>query len=155
TTVLVAGGLLSWLTRSVVPRVRAYARFAVDVADGHLSEGLAVDGSDELSDLGHALDAMVRDQLGARDHERAQSEFTHALQTAENEGEAHELIRRHIQRSITGTSVVVLNRNNSADRLQAMTDLPDASALQATLAGAVPRSCLAVRFGEAQTQGDA
>jgi hypothetical protein len=103
-TVLVAGGLLSWLTRGVVPRVRAYSRYAVEVAGGRLPGRLAVAGSDELADLGHALDAMVRDQLGARDHERAQSEFSHALQTAENEGEAHDLLRRHLQRSISGTS---------------------------------------------------
>ncbi|TML86567.1 MAG: diguanylate cyclase [Actinobacteria bacterium] len=151
--VLVAAGLLSWLIRSVVPRVRAYARYAVDVAEGRLSERLEVEGSDELADLGHALDTMVRDQLRARDHDQAQSAFSHALQTAENEGDAHELIRRHLQRSIAGVSVVVLNRNNSADRLQAMTDVPEGSPLQHSLAGAAPRSCLAVRFGQAQDQG--
>jgi diguanylate cyclase (GGDEF)-like protein len=151
---LVAAGLLAWLIRSVVPRVRAYSRFAVEVADGRLSGRLAVAGSDELADLGDALDTMVRNQLGARDHDRAQSEFSHALQTAENEDEAHDLLRRHLQRSIAGASVVVLNRNNSADRLQAMTDVPETSALQNTLAGAVPRSCLAVRFAAAQREGD-
>jgi diguanylate cyclase (GGDEF)-like protein len=151
--VLVAAGLLAWLIRSVVPKVRAYAKFAVDVSEGRLSGRLAVAGSDELADLGHALDAMVRDQLGARDHDRAQSEFSHALQNAENEGEAHDLLRRHLQRSIAGASVIVLNRNNSADRLQAMTDVPEGSPLQDTLAGAAPRSCLAVRFGQTQDQG--
>ena len=151
--VLVAAGLLAWLIRSVVPKVRAYAKFAVDVSEGRLSGRLAVAGSDELADLGHALDAMVRDQFGARDHDRAQSEFSHALQNAENEGEAHDLLRRHLQRSIAGASVIVLNRNNSADRLQAMTDVPEGSPLQDTLAGAAPRSCLAVRFGQTQDQG--
>jgi diguanylate cyclase (GGDEF)-like protein len=41
----------------------------------------------------------------------------------------------------------VLNRNNSADRLEAVTPLPDGSPLPGTLRGAEPRSCLAVRSG--------
>ena len=42
---------------------------------------------------------------------------------------------------------MVLNRNNSADRLEAVTPLPDGSPLPGTLRGAEPRSCLAVRSG--------
>jgi len=42
---------------------------------------------------------------------------------------------------------VVLNRNNSADRLEAVTPLPPGSPLRAGLRGAQPRSCLAVRSG--------
>jgi len=41
----------------------------------------------------------------------------------------------------------VLNRNNSADRLEAATPLPGGSPLAGTLRGAEPRSCLAVRSG--------
>jgi diguanylate cyclase (GGDEF)-like protein len=41
----------------------------------------------------------------------------------------------------------VLNRNNNADRLEAVTPLPDGSPLPGTLRGAEPRSCLAVRSG--------
>jgi diguanylate cyclase (GGDEF)-like protein len=41
----------------------------------------------------------------------------------------------------------VLNRNNSADRLEAVTPLPGGSPLAETLRGAEPRSCLAVRSG--------
>ena len=42
---------------------------------------------------------------------------------------------------------MVLNRNNSADRLEAVTPLPPGSPLRASLRGAQPRSCLAVRSG--------
>ena len=42
---------------------------------------------------------------------------------------------------------MVLNRNNSADRLEAVTPLPPGSPLAGTLRGAEPRSCLAVRSG--------
>ncbi len=47
------------------------------------------------------------------------------------------------------TAAVVLNRNNSADRLEAVTPLPAGSPLARTLRGAEPRSCLAVRSGRA------
>ncbi len=48
---------------------------------------------------------------------------------------------------------VVLNRNNSADRLEAATPLPGGSPLAATLRGAEPRSCLAVRSGRTHHEG--
>jgi diguanylate cyclase (GGDEF)-like protein len=72
-------------------------------------------------------------------------EFADTLQLAENEGEAHELLQRHLQRLVTGSTVTVLNRNNSADRLEAVTALPAGSLLVPGLAHAEPRSCLAVR----------
>jgi diguanylate cyclase (GGDEF)-like protein len=69
------------------------------------------------------------------------------LQIAGDEDEAHQLLQRHLERILPATSAVVLNRNNSADRLEAVTPLPPASPLPATLRGAEPRSCLAVRSG--------
>jgi diguanylate cyclase (GGDEF)-like protein len=42
----------------------------------------------------------------------------------------------------------VLRRNNSADRLQALTEIRAGSAVLAGLVDAVPRSCLAVRLGQ-------
>jgi hypothetical protein len=37
---------------------------------------------------------------------------------------AHRLLQRHLKRTLPATSAVVLNRNNSADRLEAVTPLP-------------------------------
>jgi diguanylate cyclase (GGDEF)-like protein len=76
-----------------------------------------------------------------------QAEFADTLQIANDEDEAHRLLQHHLERAITGTTAVVLNRNNSADRLEAVTRLPDGSPLAETLRGAEPRSCLAVRAG--------
>ena len=76
---------------------------------------------------------------------REQVEFAETLQLAENESEAHELLQRHLQRVVAGSTVTVLNRNNSADRLEAVTALPSGSPLVPGLAHAEPRSCLAVR----------
>ena len=76
-----------------------------------------------------------------------QIEFSDTLQLAEDQDEAHELLRRHLERAISGSAATVLNRNNSADRLEAMTELPAGSCLADTLAGAEPKSCLAVRSG--------
>ena len=81
-----------------------------------------------------------------------QAEFADTLQIADDEDEAHRLLQRHLERTLTATSAVVLNRNNSADRLEAVTPLPDDSPLAATLRGAEPRSCLAIRSGRTHHQ---
>lgn len=83
-----------------------------------------------------------------------QVEFSDTLQLAEDEGEAHQLLQRHLQRLVAGSTVTVLNRNNSADRLEAVTTLPDASPLVAALAHAEPRSCLAVRSARVHDEDD-
>jgi diguanylate cyclase (GGDEF)-like protein len=81
-----------------------------------------------------------------------QAEFADTLQMANDEDEAHRLLQRHLERTLTATAAVVLNRNNSADRLEAVTPLPDGSPLAGTLRGAQPRSCLAVRSGRTHHQ---
>jgi diguanylate cyclase (GGDEF)-like protein len=76
-----------------------------------------------------------------------QAEFADILQLANDEDDTYRLLQRHLERTLTQTSAVVLNRNNSADRLEAATPLPVGSPLAGTLRGAEPRSCLAVRSG--------
>ena len=83
---------------------------------------------------------------------RDQAEFVDTLQIANDEDEAHRLLQRHLERTLAPATVVVLNSNNSADRLEAATPLPVASPLAATLRGAEPRSCLAVRSGRTHTE---
>lgn len=79
-------------------------------------------------------------------YRESQSEFVETLQLADNETEAHELLRRHLERCVAGSQVVVLNRNNSADRLEPATRVADAG-LAERLEGAQPRVCLAIRLG--------
>ncbi len=81
-----------------------------------------------------------------------QAEFADTLQIANDEDEAHQLLQRHLERTLMATTAVVLNRNNSADRLEAVTPLPGGSPLADTLRGAEPRSCLAVRSGRTHRQ---
>jgi diguanylate cyclase (GGDEF)-like protein len=78
---------------------------------------------------------------------RDQAEFADTLQIANDEDEAHLLLQRHLERTLTATTAVVLNRNNSADRLESVTPLPGGSPLAETLRSAEPRSCFAVRSG--------
>ena len=83
-----------------------------------------------------------------------QEEFGETLQIAGDEDEAHELLQRYLERILApDTTAVVLNSNNSADRLEAATPLPSGSPLAQTLRGAVPRSCLAVRSGRKHREG--
>jgi diguanylate cyclase (GGDEF)-like protein len=81
-----------------------------------------------------------------------QIEFADTLQLAEDEDEAHQLLQRHLERTVSHSTVTVLNRNNSADRLEAVTALPANSPLIASLAHAEPRACLAVRSGRSHDE---
>jgi diguanylate cyclase (GGDEF)-like protein len=83
-----------------------------------------------------------------------QEEFGETLQIASDEDEAHELLQRYLERILAPrTTAVVLNSNNSADRLEAAVPLPAGSPLAQTLRGAAPRSCLAVRSGRKHREG--
>jgi HAMP domain-containing protein len=142
------------LIRNLVPRVRAYSRFAAGVADGQPGGQLTVRGSDELAELGHTLNEMVRRRAEQRRYEETQAEFADTMQLSETEPEAHQLLKHHLERSITSSNVTVLNRNNSADRLEAATPVAPECPLTGSLAGAKPRSCLAVRFGRGYRGGE-
>jgi diguanylate cyclase (GGDEF)-like protein len=141
------------LVRNIVPRVRGYSGFAARVANGHPGGQLAVRGADELAELGHALNEMVGRREQQRQYEETQAEFADTMQLSETETEAHELLKHHLERSIPHSGVTVLNRNNSADRLEAATPVGAECPLTTSLQGAKPRSCLAVRFGRAYRDG--
>ncbi len=150
---LVAGVLIViGLVRTVVTRVRQYSSFAGEVAAGAPMRELELRGSDELTELGAALNEMVR-RRDADDHkEELQEEFIDMLQVTETEEEAHDLLRRHLVRSLPDTAAFVMNRNNSADRLEATTEVPADSHLAEALRSAQPRSCLAVRFARSHKE---
>ncbi len=80
------------------------------------------------------------------EYHESQREFTEILQVTRGEEEAHHLLKRHLERRVRASTVVVLNRNNSENRLEPMTKLPNDSPLGARLQEAQPDSCLAVRF---------
>src|SRR5207253_1524871 len=104
-----------------------YAGSASKVSPGELAGQLNPKGRDELHPLGSALDDTVDRTRHDRHYGQTQQEFTDSMQLAENEQEVHSLLKRHLERSIPGSSVTVFNRNNSADRLQAMTEVPEGS----------------------------
>lgn len=151
---LIAIGTVLWLIHTIVPRIKAYSRFSVQVARGELGARLEPTGDDEITVLGRTLNTMVDRQAAERAHEEQQAEFAQMMQITEAEEEAHELLKRHLERSVSASSVVVLNRNNSADRLEATTAVAPGSQLETALAEAKPRSCLAVRFGRAHAEGE-
>jgi diguanylate cyclase (GGDEF)-like protein len=82
-----------------------------------------------------------------------QAVFSDLIQAVDSEDEAHELVQRHLHRSIAGSAVAVLSRNNSDNRLAAVTPLEPESALAALLASAEPRACLAIRLGRPHEDG--
>jgi diguanylate cyclase (GGDEF)-like protein len=91
-----------------------------------------------------------RDQLRQEAEEayhRSQREFAETLQITESELEAHALVKRHLERTLPGSNVVVLNRNNSQNRLEATTPVAEDSDFAGKLVDSSPSECLAVRLG--------
>jgi diguanylate cyclase (GGDEF)-like protein len=84
---------------------------------------------------------------------RSQAEFNETMQIMRDEHEAYALVRQHLERSIPGAGVVVLSRNNSANRLTAATTLPEQSPFAAALVDAEPGSCLSVRLAHEYRRG--
>jgi diguanylate cyclase (GGDEF)-like protein len=91
-------------------------------------------------------------QLAEQADHASQREFSEILQITETEAEAHALVKRHLERTLPGSDVVVLNRNNSQNRLEATTPVNATSAFAQRLVDSAPNSCLAVRLGRPHEQ---
>jgi diguanylate cyclase (GGDEF)-like protein len=94
---------------------------------------------------------IATEQLLARRYAAEQQEFTEALQMTGSEDEANELLERHLERSLPGSDVVVLRRNNSDNRLETSAVAAD-DPIEERLAEAEPRSCMAIRYGRPHHQ---
>jgi diguanylate cyclase (GGDEF)-like protein len=156
----------AWLARGVVLRLREAAEFSGRVATGDLSTRLLPGSRDELGTLADSLNEMVEQltesssqRVVQRDEEQdyrsLQETFSEILQVTESESEAHDILKLHIERGIASSELVVLNRNNSQDRLEATTDLSADSRLLEPLKSAKPRACLAVRLARPFESGGA
>ncbi|MEO9177082.1 MAG: hypothetical protein ABI317_16330, partial [Gaiellales bacterium] len=105
--------------------------------------------------VGLMLRLLVEQQTVEQSFGEQEGEYIDTLQVTENEDEAQELLRRHVERSFEGARAVVLARNNSADRLEPKTSVFELDTVRDALVGATPRSCLAVRFGRTHSEGGA
>jgi diguanylate cyclase (GGDEF)-like protein len=90
-----------------------------------------------------------------RRYRQTQSEFAESMQVMRDEPEAHSLVKQHLERAIPASRVVVLNRNNSDNRLVATTEVTDDPNLAEKLTDAAPDSCLSIRLGREYEQGQA
>jgi diguanylate cyclase (GGDEF)-like protein len=144
--------IVVWLTRTVLRRILAYSRFADEIAQGEYDARLEPKGTDEIDRLGRTLNQVAESRSRAEDYDRTQLDFSDSLQMMEDERDAQDLLRRHLERSIPNSVVTVFNRNNSADRLEAVTPVPADSPLRAALSGAGPRDCLAVRAAKTHAE---
>jgi diguanylate cyclase (GGDEF)-like protein len=96
---------------------------------------------------------VAAQQRLARRYAAEQREFTEALQMTGNEDEANHLLERHLERSLPGADALVLRRNNSDNRLEVISVERSDSGLVASLEGADPRACIAIRYGRVHHQG--
>ncbi len=105
----------------------------------------------------YMIEREIRRVRARRERERryreTQGEFADAMQIMRDESEAHQLVKEHLERTIDGVDVAILNRNNSDNRLYAATTIDGAPELADKLVDAEPESCLAVRLGHAHEQG--
>jgi diguanylate cyclase (GGDEF)-like protein len=151
---LVSGSAaIAWLTHDIVPRIKNYSVFAARVGRGKSVDRLQPRGRDELSELGVTLNTMAQRRERERELAGAQLEYTDTLQSAESPEEAYSVLKQHLETQLPGSSVIILTRNNSADRLQAMTEMPENAFLRELVGTVRPKSCLAVRFGKMHSQG--
>jgi diguanylate cyclase (GGDEF)-like protein len=114
-----------------------------------LSGGFAAGGGLLLQRLRRREEAQ---RLAEESYHATQREFAETLQVTESEAEAHELVKRHLERSLDASRIVVLNRNNSQNRLEAATAVDPDDPLAHKLVDSSPRSCLAIRLGRAHAQ---
>jgi GGDEF domain-containing protein len=96
-----------------------------------------------------SLGMIALERQARRDRERGKQrrEYIEALQGADDELEAKELLRRRAERLVPGADAVVLTRNASGNSLDAATDPAPVPGLAEALVDATPRTCLAIRRG--------
>ena len=99
--------------------------------------------------LSLGLFALEREARRDRARSKQRREYVEALQGAVDEPEAKELLRRRAERLAPGAEAIVLTRNASGNSLSAATSAPAVPGLAEALVDATPRSCLAIRHGNA------
>jgi diguanylate cyclase (GGDEF)-like protein len=95
-----------------------------------------------LAGLGYLGNQRIRREI---EPVKDQAEFADTLQLTETEEGAHRLLQRRLLRVVPDGVVSILNRNNSANRLEPMTDISADPGLAERLEAAEPRSCIAIR----------
>jgi len=98
--------------------------------------------------LGLARRSEERRHAAERARRDVQREFTDAMLLTRSEGEAQELLTRHLGRSVPGASAFVLSRGETDDRLEATPAPPESSALAGRLEAPEQPPCLAIRSGK-------
>jgi diguanylate cyclase (GGDEF)-like protein len=85
--------------------------------------------------------------------EAVQARFVEAVQFADSEGEADELLATHLEEAIPSATVVVLKRDSALERFVSARPLSADHPLVAPLANSQTRSCLAVRLSRRYERG--
>jgi len=100
-----------------------------------------------------AAGIQAAERVAERAFQARQRDLNLGLQVTESEKEAQGFLYRHLEQAIPGSEVVVLKRNNSANRLLPGTPLAAGSKLEGAFVATEPRSCLAIRLSQRRSQG--
>ncbi len=95
---------------------------------------------------------LIRQETDAR--ERAeQAEFAEAMLVARDEHEANGIVKRHLERVVADSEVIVMSLGATGDGLRAMTDVRPGSPLEQKLVDAAAEDCIAIRLGRPHQDG--
>lgn len=100
----------------------------------------------------HRLDR--RRSRAEHEFRNAQVELAESLQVARTEAEAYALLRRHIERTVPGSDVVVLRRDGDQEHVEPATFVPEGTVLARRLDESGTLACLAIRTGRSHTTGN-
>lgn len=129
---------------------------------GHVFELIAIGVISGLSLLVGLTGALMATHAHRLDRRRAvaehafraaQVELAESLQVARTEIEAFALLRRHLERVVPGSEVVVLRRDGDRDSIEPATFVPNTTVLAQRLDAQAPFSCLAIRLGRSHECG--
>ena len=120
-------------------------RIANQASANNLSVALIVVLSFLFAALGYLL--FERRARGDDRRRRLHARFSDVLQLARSEEEAYAVVKRYLEQLVPGGRATVLNRNSSANRLEARTPIENPD-LRLKLETVEPEACMAIRSGK-------
>ena len=151
-TNIVVGLLVEWLSRSIRHSLRAVRDVAQALATGDLTARNQTSGTDELGQLGEAINGMaenLNDVIGRlraeADRDAFGTQLVEALEMADTEEEAYQVLGRAMTVISPELPTELLLADSSRAHLERATQHPQAGAAGCTVES--PFSCMAVRRG--------
>jgi diguanylate cyclase (GGDEF)-like protein len=148
-----AGGVGAFVTRAITSRLRGTTAVLEQVATGDLTKRIDVDSSDEVAQMGAALN-LALDRVEERSRgQRFESRLANALDMADSEVEVLAVIERSFVSTVPESAVELLLADNSHAHLHRVAVASPAGGPPGCSVGS-PDSCPAARRAQVQHFND-